>query len=184
MQSLTNLVIFGMGCLLAVHWTRIQAIAGRINRGGWAVLGVLSIVLITANWWLEVGKHVDGVRPALSNGLAICGATLMVVIFGASRSGLRFGRTQAAEHLGRLSFSLYLVHWPVLVAIFTLLGPGTWQAHLVGSVLALVAAEIFSRLVEQPSHRLAQRCGRAVATRQALKEAAKPRHRQESAAST
>jgi peptidoglycan/LPS O-acetylase OafA/YrhL len=61
--------------------------------------------------------------------------------------------------LGRVSFSLYLIHMPVLGALLHGLGGvlPPWAALLLGLPLALLAAQGFHALVEAPAQRLSRR---------------------------
>jgi peptidoglycan/LPS O-acetylase OafA/YrhL len=65
------------------------------------------------------------------------------------------------QYLGSRSFSLYLVHEPVVVAYaFALHGrPGLIGLLTVALPVALVLSEAFYRLVEQPSLNIARRLG-------------------------
>ncbi len=67
-------------------------------------------------------------------------------------------RHPALLWLGRVSFSLYLVHWPVLMAT-SHLGQGRLRAEAIAALavlLSLPAAALLHRLAEAPAHRLAQ----------------------------
>ena len=65
-----------------------------------------------------------------------------------------------------MSFSLYLVHLPIILAGVTLLRSVSLPLALAVSVAAaFVSAELFYRYVEQPSHRLSMAVGRAVGRR-------------------
>jgi hypothetical protein len=76
--------------------------------------------------------------------------------------------------LGRVSFSLYLVHMPVLAATVHathgLFSP--WAALAVGVPLSLLAATAFYAWVEAPAHRLSRGIGSATAADAAKGEAA------------
>jgi peptidoglycan/LPS O-acetylase OafA/YrhL len=64
-----------------------------------------------------------------------------------------------------VSFSLYLVHEPIVVSVASLVGGsrrGVAVTVVVGTVLSLVAAVFFHRLVEAPSQRLAAAAGRVL----------------------
>ncbi len=63
------------------------------------------------------------------------------------------------QWLGLRSFSLYLVHLP-LVSVTVLLLGGTaplWAVLLIAVPAALLTTAVFYRVVELPSHRLARR---------------------------
>ncbi len=66
---------------------------------------------------------------------------------------------------GVRSFSLYLVHEPIVVSIALLLGP-KWVplTVLIGVPLSLVATQLFYYSVERPSHRLSRHIGRFAVT--------------------
>jgi hypothetical protein len=67
--------------------------------------------------------------------------------------------------LGRLSFSIYLWHWPVTVLMRWTTGLDTWPLRLTAVALALVFAVVSFRVVETPIRKSAGRisAGRAVA---------------------
>ena len=93
------------------------------------------------------------------------GAVLLIVLArqpGRFRDALRSG---PPVWFGRISFSLYLVHVPVLVATLHALHDRMPPAltALVGAVLAVLAAVGFFHLVEEPARRLARRVERALA---------------------
>ena len=59
-----------------------------------------------------------------------------------------------------MSFSLYLVHAPILASLCYLLGAAQWWlACLIGVPLSLAVAALFHLLVEQPAQVLARRAG-------------------------
>lgn len=67
-------------------------------------------------------------------------------------------RRRAPAALGRISFSLYLVHVPVLLAAYHLLQGEVpaWATTAIGGVASLGAAVAMYALVEKPSRRLAR----------------------------
>jgi peptidoglycan/LPS O-acetylase OafA/YrhL len=75
----------------------------------------------------------------------------------------------ALQHLGKLSFPLYLVHWPVILLLLTALlkirpgisGPlALASLVVVGIPVILLTAEIIHRLVEKPGMNLGKRFDR------------------------
>jgi peptidoglycan/LPS O-acetylase OafA/YrhL len=70
------------------------------------------------------------------------------------------------QWLGRVSFSLYLVHMPILATLTFVLGDDRWWLVAILTLpLALLAAWGFNRIVERPSHRLARAITGAVSAR-------------------
>jgi len=157
----TYLPVFALGVLLGVEWDRCERWALRLGSWWWSLLAVLA-GLCLVNSWL--------VPNPLSLPLTLVGACLAVAAFAWWAPARRFGTTTVVRHLGRLSFSLYLVHWPLVVTVTLLLGLETNPVLLlvVCTLVSLLVAEVFHRLVEGPSHRLAQALGRRVAVRQAV----------------
>jgi len=64
------------------------------------------------------------------------------------------------QWLGRVSFSLYLVHAPILASLCYLLGAERWWlACLIGIPLSLAVAALFHVLVERQAQDLAWQAG-------------------------
>ncbi len=57
--------------------------------------------------------------------------------------------------LGKISFSLYLTHGPIVIGMLFLLGPGK-RTTIVQIVLSLAVAVAFYYLVEKGAHRLSR----------------------------
>lgn len=76
---------------------------------------------------------------------------------------------RALRALGRISYSLYLIHFPVLLWLGTLWTeraggkPRNFLVALAACVLVVPVAWLFHFVVEGPSHRLARRLARAAA---------------------
>ncbi len=157
---LSLLCVFAVGALLA---RRLDALAehGRRLAGsvaGWTGVLLAAAVLLMARWelaalgadprsWVPVG------RPA-----ATLGAVLLVfaVLHCAPLRSATLSRP--LQWLGAISFSLYLVHEPIVVTLATLTPVGVRGLAVVAGVgipLSLLVAVAFSRLVERPSRRLA-----------------------------
>ena len=67
------------------------------------------------------------------------------------------------EWLGTRSFSLYLIHFPVVIALSHVIDPDHLVVLIAVELAAsLLAAEAFCRLIERPSHRLSKRVGALV----------------------
>jgi len=168
---LLYLPIFLLGTIMAAHLSRLPALGvGRIP-GRWrGVLGavalILGVVLLEARW--ESAPFGTGSRAVASvvQVLEVLGAALIVLVAVAWAPFARFLELRFVQWLGRISFSLYLVHLPILIAVGWFLRAIPWYWTPVVTIpLAVLAAALFARFVEGPSHRLSQRVGRAVTRR-------------------
>ncbi|WP_412741468.1 acyltransferase family protein [Krasilnikovia sp. MM14-A1004] len=146
---------FGAGAtaaLAAPYAARMLA-----GRGGTLARAVLGWGGVAAIGWATV--TFDGLTPY--PGLAALVPTLgasAVVLAGhraddRSASGVEVGRllaTGPARTVGRLSYTWYLWHWPVLVLAQARLGELGWPARLALVLAAGVPAALTTRLVERP----------------------------------
>ena len=165
--AIRYLPVFALGVLLAHNQDRLAAATARLDahrfaRALWALTAVAVASLLTARW-LVAGLPVrHPVLDAAASAATIAGAAAAVVLalrWTPCARGLDRGATQ---WLGARSFSLYLVHEPVVVAAALLLPPawGAWPAAAVGVVLALAVSALFYVTVERPSITLSRRAGR------------------------
>ncbi|KRE78207.1 hypothetical protein ASG71_09860 [Arthrobacter sp. Soil763] len=156
-QWLIYLPIFAIGAILGVERDRIRELTGAWPRLVWLPLTAAGLLLANAEW-LSPAKPVKGVEALIT-----VGATLLVLVFLLCGPAKKLGDTAAAQWLGRISFSLYLVHLPIILAAVTLLRSVSLPLALaVAVVLCFAAAELFFRYVEQPAQRLSVAAGRAV----------------------
>jgi peptidoglycan/LPS O-acetylase OafA/YrhL len=88
-----------------------------------------------------------------------------LVLFVGGESGLmdRWPTSRAMGYLGRTSYSLFLIHFPVLVAVSTLWVWFAWTSRwsavsglAVAYIASLVVAEVAYRTVEAPATRLSR----------------------------
>jgi len=164
-QALEYLPVFFLGVLVAV---RLRAIEGwSESRGAKRLL----VVVLVASALLLVGEFLlapvvpigtDGSHALV--GMEALGAVGIVVCAGAATRFRRVLEGRVPQFLGRISFSLYLVHLPVLATLAFLLGDWNWPVvGLVGVPLALLTGWAFFRLVEKPLHRVAREAKRGSA---------------------
>ena len=98
-------------------------------------------------------------------------ATMLLIALAARRGALsRWLSARPVQFLGAISYSLYLIHTPVIALVFFRLkipfGRSQWTLlafTFAGSLASLAAALVLYRLVERPSHTLAKRLGRRTA---------------------
>ena len=95
----------------------------------------------------------------------LASALLVALIAGGGGSALT---RRVPAWLGSRSFSLYLVHEPIVVSAGLLVGARWWwMGSLVAVPLSLLVADLFWRLVEHPSIDVARRAGQLFAGRRA-----------------
>jgi peptidoglycan/LPS O-acetylase OafA/YrhL len=148
--------------MICVHLDQIREWARRIS-GLWSVhlLGigalVFALALLDARWL--AGQSARDSARVLQATAVIAGAgaaVLVLVVITWSPAGLLL-KTRPIQWLGRISFSLYLTHLPVVWTVAHLQHRQSWEAQgLIAIPLSLAIAELFTRLVEHPAHRLSQ----------------------------
>jgi peptidoglycan/LPS O-acetylase OafA/YrhL len=167
-DALLYLPVFFLGTLVAVNLDALRSWArrvGGIRRArvlGWLVLAA-SFLSIVASWMARpifhagttVSDALGSLTPIGALGLVVC-----AIVFVPIERALS---TRPAQALGKISFSLYLTHLPILVAFTYLFGESNWGlVAIVGIPTALAVAYLFYRFVEAPSHQLAKLVGRRV----------------------
>lgn len=152
--SLQYLPMFGVGVLLAQHWHRLP----ELRRLGGPAAGLL--LLLASVYWMTPSTSAAG--RSLGCALQVLAAAGVVVLaerWHGARSALQ---RRPVLWLGSRSYSLYLVHEPLVVSVWLL--TRSWLLTLVVAVpVGLLAAELFWRGCEQRAHQFARRVGRAVA---------------------
>jgi peptidoglycan/LPS O-acetylase OafA/YrhL len=162
---LTYLPVFGIGVVLANVAPRLRALTVRLGRGTrrpavwWVAATALSLLLAVGPTYVEGSEPVEWTLRTAS----VLGVVVMVVLtLGRPDAGSLLTR-RPVQWLGSRSFSLYLVHEPLVVAAALLLGgpsPFLWAlVALPLVVVVLLAAAVFHRLVERPAHRLSRMVG-------------------------
>ena len=152
--------IFLLGAALARRRAAAVALLDRLPRYGRAALlaGALLLYLYPVPGW-----------RLLERGDLCCGAAAGVLLtFALRRNGTpaRLLRLRPVHFLGRISYSLYLVHLPVLMALCAVLPqriPFPWVFPLFLAV-SLLAATLLHRLVEVPSIALSRQAGKWVSS--------------------
>jgi peptidoglycan/LPS O-acetylase OafA/YrhL len=161
--ALVYLPVFALGILVAMNEPAMRVLARR-----WSVaLAAIGGLLLTTPWTALGFGVLTPWQRSMALMATLVGATLLVVAFLDGTVGGWAGKDRVVQWLGRRSFSLYLVHAPLITTIAYLLGghPNVGLLLVLAVPASLVLAEVFGRYVEEPAHRLSQRVGRAVAAR-------------------
>lgn len=151
-EALVFLPMFGIGVLLACQREVLIAWAAKFRFSMWCGLLILTLALLSSRWLLP------GLPAA--NAMAAAGGALLIFMFVGSKGTAAVGSASALQWLGKLSFSLYLVHEPVVVTVALMTHSN--EPVLVGLLavpLSLILAVVFRAVVEIPSLRLASAVG-------------------------
>ena len=134
------------GCLLAVAVQRY----GWPERWWWGLVGFASLA-VTFVLWGWVTEHDAWV---LNGGLAGVSLLNIGMILGAAAAGSVFARAMSFRPLveiGKLSYPLYLVHWPIALATQPVhTGMSGWTLMAVRFALSMAVAYPLARWVEAP----------------------------------
>ena len=160
--ALTFLPMFAIGAALGYAWTALQELAQRVNRSraGWLVWMALAIVshLLTLSYWL-LGP--GGIQYAAVTRLTVTLGTVgLILVVAFAPSARHLFSLAPVQWLGRISFSLYLTHEPIVVACGFLLPERPTAAGVAAILIAFPVAWVFYLLVERPIHRLSRRVAR------------------------
>lgn len=142
---------FLLGIVLAVKRREITNLTSRGN-------GMVALALVFAGlaiWFVNWTVYRDAIK-----GIGAAFLLIAAISKGAPQSWLM---TAPAQWLGRVSYSLYLIHVPIILVGEYLLYPRLSHYEIVAIAIpiALVAAEFFHRTIERP----AQELGRSFANR-------------------
>lgn len=172
--AVSALAMFLLGSLMASGRAHVDYAAAVIEGQRrptlcWAGTGALAAVLLSAYWLVNApGWDLPPDHPlvALARALQALGACLVVAIAWFCPGARRALSSRAVQWLGVRSFSLYLVHLPLVSATVLVLGgtPPLWIVLLIALPAALLTTAVFYRLVELPSHRLARRAAARLST--------------------
>lgn len=158
--AMMYLPIFAAGTVLAVEWDRAGRLACRLGTANWLGIMAASLLCLVSAWLLAPTGSSD-IKTAGTSALTVAGATALVFVAGFWQGATRVLNTSWLQWLGRISFSLYLIHEPVAIALAVAFGPDrAWLVLPTMLAVGPAAAAVFFRLVELPSHRLARVAGR------------------------
>lgn len=163
--SALYLPVFALGVVMAFHRDRLDAWGAHLRsrpHGSLLAAGLagLAVLLLTFRWTaagLGLDTPVDTVAPLI-------GACLVLFLALHWPRFSRAMRSTSLQWVGRCSFSLYVVHEPVIITTAMLLPVGQAAAAAVlGPVLAVLVAASFYRWLERPSVRWSRNAGRCFA---------------------
>ena len=164
--ALRYLPYFGLGALIAANLDSLGELSQKFNRTGRSVavqvaLIVTALLLLTFRWW--PGNLLPSPLSNLSSAPIAAGAVGIVLIAVCVPAARAVFSTRAFVAVGTISFSLYLVHEPILVTIALATPPDmSWIAPVVGIPLSLIVSWLFYVLIEKGTHRLSRWVARRI----------------------
>lgn len=170
------LPMFFFGALLAQYWDGVGRAFRFLSAGRWwshligAALTLGAVVGLTSFFILGRSLEAHAIAPRVATMPLVLAGIVLLIITGTAWPPLSRALTsRPLLFLGTISFSLYLVHRPLMIATAFLAGTGAGPA-LIEILVALVAAAGFYFIAERPMHRLSQRVARSVRAEEAARE--------------
>ena len=172
-QLLSYMPMFFFGALLAQYWDQISRAFAFLRRGGWlghsagVVFVIVAICGMTSFFLIGRPLALAGIDPRLATmPLVLAGIMLLTITSVQWKPLSRLLTLRVMVFFGTISFSLYLVHRPIMIAMGFAVGIGAVPAIL--TVAASVAIAIgFYYAFERPIHRLARRVNTSIQRREA-----------------
>ena len=146
---------FATGIAIHLERERLAAAFARAPRGMAAAIGMLGLVLLCYPPYTLLGAR----NPALGTAVFSCGATLLVLGAAHAASLQRFLEWRPVAALGRVSYSIYLLHFTVLALSTPLLAGGVGLAG--GAAFALFVAAVTCALAPLSYRAIELPCMRA-----------------------
>ncbi|HEY5229711.1 MAG TPA: acyltransferase, partial [Galbitalea sp.] len=161
------LPIFLVGTLMASRLEEIQDWSRRRSRRFWIIALATSLFFMVARQVFSFAASPTSFAGGLLWSLVGAGAAGIILCAIGFEPVRAFLNRRISQFLGRISFSLYLIHVPIIATLAFVLGDAQWWlVGLIGLPLSIGVATVFHRYVEVPSQRLAHRVGtRAVRPR-------------------
>ena len=156
--ELEYLPAFFVGAVIAVRLDVVRNAAARINTRWfrhplWAGLTVGSALLLIAPWLVGPGVgEIPELDPVLKGLVPLAAAGLVVATLGWKPLRIVF-ESRPLQFLGAISFSLYLVHVPIILFSTYLFAGQAWYVPLLFAIpFAVLVAVAFRWLIEKRSH--------------------------------
>ena len=161
---LQYLPVFCLGMIFALKHEQARALYARLGPTARVLAWVVALTLLVGTSMLEPFTE----SPPLIRGgnwvLSLLGAYGLVVLATVAPGAQKHLSSRPVMFFGTRSFSLYLVHEPIIIASALLLGAATWWpwVGVLPIVLLVIVAVtmVFYRWVERPSIAVSRAAGR------------------------
>jgi peptidoglycan/LPS O-acetylase OafA/YrhL len=161
MMTVHFVAFFILGILVAKHLASLSARYLSLSRLARTAVLVLSFVLYYCSI-AAFGVFGHNWAGFMADWAVVLGAIGFIFVGLNSPTAKRFLNSTVPAFLGRISYSLYLVHAPVLLALTfaSRNHVSIWAQFLIYMVTTFALAYIFCLLVEEPFTRMGQRIGK------------------------
>lgn len=159
---LTYLPMFLIGSVLAFHWVRLAQHVRVMSTQAVAGVGLGAVCLLMSTYWIRLdwfNASSQSTVVGVSKSVEVLSAAILILLTIARTSWSSLLERKVPRWLGSRSYSLYLVHEPIVVTLAFAVGVRTPIIVFLAIALpaSLVSAELFWRLVESPSIRASHR---------------------------
>lgn len=168
---LMHLPIFLVGSTMACNLSLLTKAGEKISGAKlsflwWPLLLMAGATLLSTELIVSSMNGANEVVLAASNGLASVGAAMLVFVCAFIPGEGNVLKSRVVQWLGQLSFSLYLVHVPIIIFFNHLFGAKEWVIPLLIALPTIfVIAQFFYWVVERPSHRFSRFLGQRASER-------------------
>ena len=164
------LPMFLIGVVVAVYWERISGFVGRAQnrRLRWNIIASVALVVGCTGMlaYYLLAPHLGEWGRVATVPVTLASIALIIVLVQTWAPLTAVLSLKPLTFLGRVSYSLYLVHLPLVVLFIFMFKPGPVSA-VAGIVTALGVAVVFFYVVERPAHVFSQKVRRRIALREA-----------------
>lgn len=149
-EALMYLPIFQIGVVLSTNWDRFAA-KQAISKYLESFLWIFIVVSITSSWWIPAPTLTQSQNRAITMPIVLIGIVILIWLSLQNSMLRNILNSNPLQFLGSISFSLYLTHEPILLALVTIRGGAGWPLAL-GLPLSIMVGWIFYKFIESRAH--------------------------------
>lgn len=157
--------VFVIGMLFALQRQNLAELGKRVSH--WPLITVAAILLLLSPTLFIKNSPVFRVGDAVLTLACLVGVSMVVFVTLEAPLARAVLESRIPQWLGSRSFSMYLIHEPIIVSAALMTAANGWMPWLLVVVavipVVLLTTEVFYRIAEHPAHLLARFVGKAVA---------------------